>query len=85
MTDFYLINVNNTLSLSLDEVSMNIEISYNQLCITCRLKSPWSLLSFFLAYYKNNLVTSVYTAPILFQKQHLYSATEINLCVHMLK
>lgn len=30
------------------------------------------------------LVTSVCTAPILFQKQHLYSAAQINLHVHML-
>lgn len=31
------------------------------------------------------LVTSVYAAPILFQKKHLYSATQTNLQVYMLK
>lgn len=75
-----LINVSKRLSLNLDEISIKIQISCsNQLHLTCRFKGPWSLLPFFLALIKIILVTSVYTAPILFQKQHLYSATQITM------
>lgn len=51
-----LINANNRLSLHVDEANIKIQRSCcHRLCITFRLKGPWSLVSFCLACYKNNL------------------------------
>lgn len=56
LTACCLINANNRLSLYVDEVNIKIQRSCGHLlCITFRLKGPWSRVSFFLACYKNNL------------------------------
>lgn len=83
MTEFCLMNVNNMLSLNLDEVNIKIQISYNQLCITCRLKSPWSLLSFFLTCYKNNFgYKCLHSTNFISKAASLLSHPNQSTCIH---
>lgn len=80
MTILCFINVNYMFLSRLDKVTIKIQMNYsNQLGVTWKLTGSLSLLSLFSLVIKIILVTSVYTAPVLFQTQHLYSATQMNL------
>lgn len=83
MTEFCFINVNDMLSLNLDEVNIKAQISYNQLCITCWLKNPQSLFSFFLTCYKNNFgYKCLHSTNFISRAASLLGHPNKSTCIH---